>query len=583
MRGVALGDALSQVSFKALPGDMIALSGLTGSGTSTLLEVLAGYLPPTAGEIRVDGVDLYRGDARRRGLVGFVPRHDDLDPDPAVHPELTVSEAIRSTARVSLPAEITGDEIHERVTAIVAQLGLEPVRHLQIGRGRRTSVAAAVELAADPAVLLLDQPTLEMPLDDSLAFLGRLAALARARSMVVIVTIHQPTAEQLERFDLVLTMGRGGVPMFYGSPQEAYAFFGSLGDAITDPSGVVAALTRREGDVSGALGAADREAGRSAQREAASTWHRAFFASDHPTHRKMYGGERAMGQGPPSRGQPRGAPSFTGQLRALVSRYVTIKQRQVPGTAIALVQAPVFAIVLALVFSLRAAPPRAFCVGVREPDHAAALFAVVLASVWFGVSNAAREIATERAVYRRERTRDLGMGAYVASKVLVLSALGVAQCAALLAIVSPALAFHGGAATFAAELGVLVMANVTGVALGLVLSAMTTTGAAAMTFARASVLLQGLLGGFLVRRSASRPLSILMDLTPTRWAFHAVLGLERDALGACAQATVASGDPPGIGMALGDAPTWAPPTILACVTVALLTTAIGLLARRERA
>ena len=50
---------LDHVSFKALPGDMIALMGPSGAGKTTLLLVLNGYLPPTSGQVRINGEDLY--------------------------------------------------------------------------------------------------------------------------------------------------------------------------------------------------------------------------------------------------------------------------------------------------------------------------------------------------------------------------------------------------------------------------------------------------------------------------------------------------------------------------------------------
>ena len=50
---------LDHVSFKALPGDMIALMGPSGAGKTTLLLALNGYLPPTSGQVRINGEDLY--------------------------------------------------------------------------------------------------------------------------------------------------------------------------------------------------------------------------------------------------------------------------------------------------------------------------------------------------------------------------------------------------------------------------------------------------------------------------------------------------------------------------------------------
>src|SRR5690606_27095884 len=84
---------LDHVSFKALPGDLIALMGPSGAGKTTLLLTLNGYLPPSSGQVRINGEDLYAIYDALRGSIGYVPQ-DDI-----VHPELTVYEAVRFSAK----------------------------------------------------------------------------------------------------------------------------------------------------------------------------------------------------------------------------------------------------------------------------------------------------------------------------------------------------------------------------------------------------------------------------------------------------------------------------------------------------
>src|SRR6201992_2031626 len=110
---------LDDVSFKALPGDMIALMGPSGAGKTTLLLALNGYLPPTNGMVRINGEDLYNISDTLRGSIGYVPQ-DDL-----VHPELTVFEAVKYSAKFRLPPDYSEDEIDRRVMTTLTQLGLE--------------------------------------------------------------------------------------------------------------------------------------------------------------------------------------------------------------------------------------------------------------------------------------------------------------------------------------------------------------------------------------------------------------------------------------------------------------------------
>src|SRR5690606_32100133 len=150
---------LDNVSFKALPGDLIALMGPSGSGKTTLLHALTGYTRPTEGEVRVNDAALSQIFETLRGSIGYVPQ-DDI-----IHPELTVRGAVRYSARFRLPSDYSDEEIDRRVSATLSQLGIEAVAHLQIGRpehkilsgGQRKRVNIAMELVTDPVLLFLDE------------------------------------------------------------------------------------------------------------------------------------------------------------------------------------------------------------------------------------------------------------------------------------------------------------------------------------------------------------------------------------------------------------------------------------------
>src|SRR5436190_6794214 len=226
---------LDHVSFKALPGDMIALMGPSGAGQTTLLLTLNGYMPPSSGQVRINGEDLYAIYAALRGSIGYVPQ-DDI-----VHPELTVWEAVRYSAKFRLPPDYSEDEIERRVQTTLAQLGLENVAHLEIGKpekkvlsgGQRKRVNIAMELVTDPVIMFLDEPTSGLAADDTTALVDLLAKLARGTGKTIIATIHQPAKDEFEKFNLALVLGTGGIPMFYGpTSRDAYHFFGRFRERL---------------------------------------------------------------------------------------------------------------------------------------------------------------------------------------------------------------------------------------------------------------------------------------------------------------------------------------------------------------
>ncbi len=552
---------LDHVSFKAMPGDFIALMGPSGAGKTTLLLTLNGYLPPSAGQVRINGENLYSIFDALRGSIGYVPQ-DDI-----VHPELTVREAVRYSARFRLPPDFTDQEIDERVQTTLDELGLESVAHLQIGKpekkvlsgGQRKRVNIAMELVTDPVIMFLDEPTSGLAADDTTALVDLLARLAKTTGKTIITTIHQPAKAEFEKFNLALIMGPGGLLTFYGPTcPDAYRFFqaGAPGpnDPIDNPRDLFEAIARREHAELEALTRADPGATRAAARQrAAKAWQQLYFRGDDPTYRKMFEGARAIGKGSQHSGVFAGRRATRGQLRLLLDRYFRVKKRDVGGSAIMLLQAPVIGVLLALVFGGQEPAAPYWCLGALQQlaarsgekleatsqllesmpatsDNTAAIFFLSVAAVWFGTSNAAREIVSERAIYLRERMVNLGLFNYVLSKFFLLSLVTVIQCGALLGIVHFALGLHGGAPAFLWSLATLIATAMNSIATGLLLSALVASSEAAMALTPIALIPQVVLGGLMVPMTTNEALRFPMYFMPARWGFQGMVGQERMAI-----------------------------------------------------
>jgi ABC-type multidrug transport system ATPase subunit/pSer/pThr/pTyr-binding forkhead associated (FHA) protein len=551
---------LDHVSFKALPGDFIALMGPSGSGKTTLLLTLNGYLRPTAGQVRINGEDLHSIYDALRGSIGYVPQ-DDI-----VHPELTVWEAVRYSAKFRLPPDYSEEEIDRRVLTTLQQLGLENVKHLQIGKpekkvlsgGQRKRVNIAMELVTDPVIMFLDEPTSGLAADDTTALVTLLADLAKQTGKTIITTIHQPAKDEFEKFNLALVMGLDGVPIFFGPTHpDAYRFFGSWLErqgkpiAIDNPRDMFDMLNRREQPVFEALRASNPTATRQQARAAAARdWNADFFNENNPTFRSMFSGKRQVGAGATNSQVPMKRPTTHGQFFHLFSRYLKIKQRDVAGSAIMLLQAPIIGVLLAIVFGGQEDVIPFWCLGAIQElatrsgevsegssnilqnmkpiaDHSVAIFFVTVAAVWFGTSNAAREIVSERAIYVRERMVNLGLFNYVVSKFVLLSLVTVIQCTVLLGIVFFALGFSGGLHAFGIGLVTLVATAMNSVAIGLTLSTVVVSAEAAMALTPIALIPQVVLGGLMVPMTTNPNLEPLMLAMPARWGFQGLVAQER--------------------------------------------------------
>lgn len=553
---------LDDVSFKALPGDMIALMGPSGAGKTTLLLALNGYLPPTSGVVRINGEDLYNIYDNLRGSIGYVPQ-DDL-----VHPELTVFEAVKYSAKFRLPPDYSEAEIDARVEQTIKDLGLEGVQNLQIGKpekkilsgGQRKRVNIALELVTDPVILFLDEPTSGLAADDTTALITLLHDLTKATGKTIVMTIHQPAKDEFEKFTHCFVMGYGGVPMFFGpNKPDAYRFFGTWKERqrqpndIDNPRDMFEMIAQRERTVFDAMRARDPNVPRgNARKTAATEWRQEYFSNTNPTYAKMYSGRREIGTGQGQRGVPERRATTSGQLGLLLSRYFKTKIRDTSGTAIMLAQAPIIGVLLAIVFGWQEKAIPAWCLGALQElsrkfgggtssgdimksmtatsDNTGAVFFLVVAAVWFGTSNAAREIVSERSIYLRERMVNLGLLNYVLSKYILLAFFCIIQCTVLLAIVFFTLGFQGGPQAFLLQLASLVATSLSAVALGLLLSTVVTSSEAAMALTPIALIPQVVLGGLMVPMTTVPHLKPLMMLIPARWGFEGAIVPQRNAL-----------------------------------------------------
>jgi ABC-2 type transport system ATP-binding protein len=174
--------AVDDVSLAVERGEVMGLLGPNGSGKTTFLRVLAGYLHPTSGTARIADIDVVRDSLRARRRVGYVPE------DAPLYPGMDVQEFLTFMGRLKgLTAGIVG----AAVEATAERLGLTDFRRVQIGRlshGYRQRVAIAQALLGDPDLLILDEPTNGLDPRQIIEVRGLIRSLAGERT--ILVTSH---------------------------------------------------------------------------------------------------------------------------------------------------------------------------------------------------------------------------------------------------------------------------------------------------------------------------------------------------------------------------------------------------------
>jgi lipoprotein-releasing system ATP-binding protein len=193
---------LSGVSFDMMPGDAAAIMGPSGSGKSSLLYILGGLEPPSAGTVTLDGRNPYRLKATdlaafRNKEIGFVFQ------DHCLLPQCTVLENVLVPTLVA-----PGKEDEHRARQLIEQVGLaDRIDHRPAGLsgGERQRVAIARALVRGPRLLLCDEPTgnLDRAAADNVASL-LLDLHALKKTILIVVTHSVQLAEKLPvRFELL--------------------------------------------------------------------------------------------------------------------------------------------------------------------------------------------------------------------------------------------------------------------------------------------------------------------------------------------------------------------------------------------
>ena len=146
-------EAIHDISFTAPKGQIVGLLGQNGAGKTTTLNILTGYMPPTEGQVLVDGMDMLTQSRDCKRAIGYLPEK------PPLYDEMTVRSYLRFVCELK---EVAHKAITAHVDEIMGICGLTEVAGRLIGhlsRGYRQRVGIAQALCGDPPVLVLDEPT----------------------------------------------------------------------------------------------------------------------------------------------------------------------------------------------------------------------------------------------------------------------------------------------------------------------------------------------------------------------------------------------------------------------------------------
>jgi len=395
------------ISFTLFEGELCGILGLAGSGKSTLIKTLTGYLEPSKGKVLWNKVDFIEHFEFLKRDIAYVPQEDIF------HKDLTVQQVMRYCVLLRRKEQMSLQEVDDIITQILDDLGLfetnADLLHIkgdQLSGGQKKRINIAIELITDPKMFFLDEPTSGLSSQDAIQVIELLKSMS-LKGKIVVVIIHQPSLEAYKLFDRVLYLYGGGEQVFFG-PAFPDSFLFTLGEqaegASLQPDKILSAISSKP----------------------AEFWRNKYDTSDFPERYVSPAKCNDMNMIFYNQESSSGLFGWR-QWKILHSRNFVNKIQDRANSLTLFIQAPVIAFLISFVFSKDA----------EQADFrnsATILFLMVISSVWFGCTNSVRDICSEWDIFLRERKFNLLLLPYLVSKISVSMIVNLVQCLILVFI-----------------------------------------------------------------------------------------------------------------------------------------------------
>jgi ABC-type multidrug transport system ATPase subunit len=508
-------NGMHDLSFTLHNGELLAIMGGSGTGKTTLLSLLNGSMKPQEGTITINGHDI--SEPKAKDLIGFVPQ-DDL-----LIEELTVYQNLWFTAKLCFEG-MPEQELDHRVMKTLKDLGLDAVKDLKAGSpinkyisgGQRKRLNIALELIREPAVLFLDEPTSGLSSADTEKVINLLKEQT-LKGKLIIVNIHQPSSDVYKLFDRLWLLDRGGYPVFDGNPIDAITYFkeaANYADAETsacpmcgnvNPEIVLNIIDEKTLNSNGEL-SDDRKM-------TPQEWHELYLKN------RPELPEPSVSEVPPS---DQKKPNVLKQFAIFLHRNFKTKITNVQYLAITLLQAPLLAVVCALL--TRYAPPEGYTV-MGNKNLVSYLFMAVIVATFTGMSGSAEEIIKDRALLKREKFLHLSYGSYIWSKIIYMACVSLIQTLLFILVGNTIMELHGLFGVWWLILFITAfLANLTGLLLSQCLNSVVAIYISIPMLLIPQILLCGLVVSFtdLNPRSTTGNVPLIGDIIPSRWSYEAL-------------------------------------------------------------
>lgn len=225
---------VDRISFAIEPGETLGLVGESGSGKTTVARMILGLVPPSAGTVRVDGIDVARAGAAEMQRLRRAMQPVFQDPYGALNPRMRVLDLVTEPLVIhgsALGLATSREALKERATQLLGEVGLDASALArfphEFSGGQRQRINIARALALRPRLVILDEPVSALDVSVGAQVINLLRDLQRSLGLTYLFISHSmPLVRYLSTRIAVMERGKlveiGEAEALCAAPREAY-------------------------------------------------------------------------------------------------------------------------------------------------------------------------------------------------------------------------------------------------------------------------------------------------------------------------------------------------------------------------
>ena len=514
---------LRNISFSVTQGNLIGIMGASGTGKTTLLNVLSGIDIPSNGSIKVNGINYLekKGDDFK-GTIGFIPQ-DDL-----LIEELTVFENLYYNTRLCF-RDIEEEVLRKKVESTLQSLNLYDKKDLKVGSafdktisgGQRKRLNIALELIREPSILFVDEPTSGLSSRDSENVMDLLRELT-LKGKLIFTVIHQPSSEIYKMFDRIIIMDEGGYMIYFGNPVEGIVYFKTLDAQINSEIGECSTC----GNVNPELifniieaRVVDEYGNYTPQRKVSPQKWEEYYHKNVP--------ENKIEENNQELPKNLKIPRWFNQMKIFMTRDFLSKISNRQYLILTLLEAPVLGFILSFIIRYVADPSSKRYIFRENENIPIYIFMTVIVALFLGLTVSAEEIFRDRKILKREKFLNLSRSGYLIAKIGILFIISAIQAFTFIIIANSIIEIQGmNFFYWLAFFTTAAFANVLGLNISSSFNSAITIYILIPLIMIPMMVLSGAMFSFdKLNENISRvdKVSLLAEFMPTKWSYEALM------------------------------------------------------------